>query len=822
MIDVEHLCPGCMGRWEDTKKPCPRCGFSWETENHSPRELPPFTILAGRYLLGTRIGAGGFGITYLGLDLAEEKPMAIKEFFPVSLAERREERVIALPGEDGRYFREALRSFRKEAELLSRFGGVEGIVRYLDYVQENETAYLVMEYVEGENLKQKMRRMEAPFSQEEALTLLYPILLAVDAMHRKNVLHRDISPENLILKPDGTLTLIDFGAAREYSLEEDENLTVILKRGYAPDEQYHSGSRQGPWTDLYACCAVLYQMVSGLLPQDASSRRQKDRLLPLDEIEGLEVTKGFARAIEKGMTIYATERYSSIGKLLSDLDPDGTFRAKLEREKAERTEKAEGTDADTAPRESQAEKRKKSLENKDAELAAALAAVQQYRKEKLPEIDMSVAEDPEPSRIDISGAEKAGEGRKTGKSGEAGQPAPEEEEEEDISRAKGIVIAVLLVLAIFAAVLIYSVGKWSSAEVPDVTGMTEGDAIYALGSELSPEGKVTIFQEYNDDTEVGVVFRQSPEAGERVSKKSNVEIYVSKGPSVEVPDVTGYFMDDARAGLEPDFQVHMEFSKVSADDPAGNGEILSQSLAPGEITGEGADITLTAAVKEVAGQELSSAEESFSELGFEVSVERRYSDDVEKDRVIECTYDMENARAELVVSDGPEHVAVPDLRGMSEEEAQAAAADAGLTAVLRNDKKFYSEYSRGTVAYQHLNPGTEVEAGSRIYYDTSAGVPSRGSVTLEASTTSVTLKKGGGSVAVTFYTSAVGGCICYTPAGINAQMGDWFEGQPFKIYLSADEVSASGMTQVYIYTGKMAQGTDVVVDYVNIDCTVID
>ena len=681
MIDVEHLCPGCMGRWEDTRKPCPRCGFSWETENHSPRELPPFTILAGRYLLGTRIGAGGFGITYLGLDLAEEKPVAIKEFFPVSLAERREEKVIALPGEDGRYFREALRSFRKEAELLSRFGGVEGIVRYLDYVQENETAYLVMEYVEGENLKQKMRRMEAPFSQEEALTLLYPILLAVDAMHRKNVLHRDISPENLILKPDGTLTLIDFGAAREYSLEEDENLTVILKRGYAPDEQYHSGSRQGPWTDLYACCAVLYQMVSGLLPQDAASRRQKDRLLPLDEIEGLEVTKGFARAIEKGMTIYATERYSSIGKLLSDLDPEGTFRAKLEKEKAARTEKAEEAerkDADTAPRESQAEKRKKSLENKDAELAATLAAVQQYRKEKLPEIDMSVVEDPELSRIDISGAEKTGERKEAGKTG---QPAPEEEEG-DTSRIRDIVIAAVLVLAIFAAALIYSVGKWSSAEVPDVTGMTEGDAIYALGSELSPEGKVTIFQEYNDDTEVGVVFRQSPEAGERVSKKSNVEIYVSKGPSVEVPDVTGYFMDDARAGLEPDFQVHMEFSKVSADDPAGNGEILSQSLAPGEITGEGADITLTVAVKEVAGQELSSAEESFSELGFEVSVEHRYSDDMEKDRVIECTYDMENARAELVVSDGPEHVAVPDLRGMSEEEAQAAAADAGLLSRL--------------------------------------------------------------------------------------------------------------------------------------------
>ena len=422
--------------------------------------------------------------------------VAIKEFFPVSLAERREEKVHPPAGRGWTVFPGSpaeLSQGSGSAVAVRRRGGHRPVIWIM--CRENETAYLVMEYVEGENLKQKMRRMEAPFSQEEALTLLYPILLAVDAMHRQNVLHRDISPENLILKPDGTLTLIDFGAAREYSLEEDENLTVILKRGYAPDEQYHSGSRQGPWTDLYACCAVLYQMVSGLLPQDASSRRQKDRLLPLDGIEGLEVTKGFARAIEKGMTIYATERYSSIGKLLSDLDPDGSLRAKLEKEKAARTEKAEKNDPGSVPRESQAEKRKKSLGNKDAELAAALAAVQQYRKEKLPEIDMSVAEDPEPSRIDISGAEKAGERKEAGKTG---QSAPEEEEEES-SRTKSIVMAVVLVLAIFAAVFIYSVGKWSSAEVPDMTGMTEEEAIYAVGSELSPEAEVTIFQEYNDD-----------------------------------------------------------------------------------------------------------------------------------------------------------------------------------------------------------------------------------------------------------------------------------------------------------------------------------
>ena len=321
MIDIHHLCPGCMGTWPDPAVPCPRCGFSWEELPPPGRALPPFTILAGRYLLGTRLGAGGFGITYLAMDLNEETPVAIKEFFPNSLASREDKQVLPLPGEEGRAFREALRSFRREGELMARFRGVKGIVSWRDTLEENGTAYLVMDYVPGETLMRRMRRTGTVFSQREALDLMGPILRAVDAMHQQHVLHRDISPENLILKPDGTLTLIDFGAAREFDLEEEENLTVILKRGYAPEEQYRSGSRQGPWTDLYACCAVLYQMVSGIRPQDAHQRREKDLLIPLDELEGVEVTHSFARAVEKGLTVHATERYPSIRALLEDLDP---------------------------------------------------------------------------------------------------------------------------------------------------------------------------------------------------------------------------------------------------------------------------------------------------------------------------------------------------------------------------------------------------------------------------------------------------------------------------------------------------------------------
>lgn len=322
MLDTRHLCPGCMSRWEDTKKPCPRCGFSWETGEPGGRELPPFTVLGGRYLLGKRIGAGGFGISYIALDLTEESLLAVKEFFPAGMAQRKGAEVVPEEDADEEDYQRARESFRREAELLARFAGTEGIVTYRDYLEENGTAYLVMDYVEGPNLKQALRERGKPFTQEEALELMKPILLAVDAMHRKWVIHRDISPENLIRKPDGTLTLIDFGAAREFSFAEQENLTVIVKRGYAPEEQYHSGSRQGPWTDLYACCAVLYQLVSGILPQDAAGRRETDELVPLKNLEGVQVTEAFSDAVAKGMTISAADRYPSIRELMQDLYPE--------------------------------------------------------------------------------------------------------------------------------------------------------------------------------------------------------------------------------------------------------------------------------------------------------------------------------------------------------------------------------------------------------------------------------------------------------------------------------------------------------------------
>ena len=319
MIDVKHLCPGCMGRWEDTSNPCPRCGFSWEKMRKGGRELEPFTILAGRYLLGVQIGAGGFGITYIAMDLDKEQPVAVKEFFPAALAVREGLRVAARPGEEGRYFREALRGFRREADLLSRFAGLKGIVSFRELTEENGTLYLVMDFVAGMTVKQYMRWSGRTFTEEQTLSLMRPVLEAVGEMHARGVLHRDISPENLICRPDGQLVLIDFGAAREYHPGEEENMTVILKHGYAPEEQYHAGSCQGPWTDIYACCAVIYQMISGIQPQDAAGRGERDLLTPLDRIGGLSVSSGTSGVIRRGMDLDIHARYRTVGELMGDL-----------------------------------------------------------------------------------------------------------------------------------------------------------------------------------------------------------------------------------------------------------------------------------------------------------------------------------------------------------------------------------------------------------------------------------------------------------------------------------------------------------------------
>lgn len=322
MIDIEHLCPGCMHQRKYLSQSCPNCGYP-NRQIHATGALPPLTILSGRYLLGYPVGKGGFGITYIAMDLPKEEIVAVKEFFPAKLAIRDEESDAVLPASEDKalYFRTGLKSFCEEGRLLQLCADIPAIVSFREMLRENETAYLVMDYVQGISLRKYMKQHREPFAEDQALELIRPIMEALSAMHRRGILHRDISPENLILGEDQRLTLIDFGAAREFSTDEEENLTIILKRGYAPEEQYHSGSRQGPWTDLYAACAVLYHMMTNILPQEAAARVESDQLTPLRRLPGFTFRESTCAALEKGLQVDPTERYADIPALIKELYP---------------------------------------------------------------------------------------------------------------------------------------------------------------------------------------------------------------------------------------------------------------------------------------------------------------------------------------------------------------------------------------------------------------------------------------------------------------------------------------------------------------------
>lgn len=387
MVDIDKLCPGCMQHLKDSNTTCPHCGYP-EKRLTVKDSLPIFSILAGKYLLGAPLGKGGFGITYIAMHLPDEKIVAIKEFFPANLAVRDTDNETVVPADDTKavYYRTGMKSFSEEGRILYLLSDIEHVIHVAKQIQANNTTYLVMEYVPGISLKKYMKQQQKLFSEQETLTLMQPILIALQAMHQKGILHRDISPENLMLSPDNTLTLIDFGAARTFSRSDDDNLTVILKRGYAPEEQYHSNSRQGPWTDLYAVCAVMYQMLTGILPQEASARAEEDHLTPISRIEGLSLSPSTCAALEKGLQMDPMERYPDIGALMKVLYPA----------KKEKTQEI----TDNSPKEThEMDASEKNAERpKQPESANASSAINTYDQVSVPAPDSTVREKEPPKK----------------------------------------------------------------------------------------------------------------------------------------------------------------------------------------------------------------------------------------------------------------------------------------------------------------------------------------------------------------------------------------------------------------------------------------
>ena len=278
------------------------------------------TRLIGRYTIEGVLGQGGFGITYLGIDELHEKKVAIKEFFPQGIVTRNIEYqdtvTVTFVGEKDNYEKGKER-FLKEARTMAKFSKDEGIVKALDFFEINNTAYIVMEYLEGVTLKQYLaenKRIDA----EDLVELLVPLIESLDEIHSQGLIHRDISPDNIMVLPDGRIKLMDFGAARDYTEFGEKSLSIVLKPGYAPPEQYQTHGVQGPWTDIYALCATMYKCITGENPPDAIERVMDDHLKKISAF-GIPVLPQIEEAIIKGMSVAAKDRYQNVGDFCEDL-----------------------------------------------------------------------------------------------------------------------------------------------------------------------------------------------------------------------------------------------------------------------------------------------------------------------------------------------------------------------------------------------------------------------------------------------------------------------------------------------------------------------
>nr|AGS53139.1 putative serine/threonine protein kinase [uncultured bacterium contig00040] len=244
--------------------------------------LRPGEYLGGRYVVGTVLGAGGFGVTYKAWDTVLGAVVAIKEFYPGGLVSRMpgQRAVVVFTGEKADSYRTQLTRFLDEARNMAKFAGEPNVIGVYNFFEENNTAYIVMEYLDGQTLKEYMAEKGGKLPEEEALHYIRPILEAVASIHSKKIIHRDLSPDNIFILRDGRVKVLDFGAARFSENPSGVTQTVVVKPGYAPPEQYRSKIKQGPWTDLYAAGATLYKMLTGLTPMESIDRMEKDAFRP--------------------------------------------------------------------------------------------------------------------------------------------------------------------------------------------------------------------------------------------------------------------------------------------------------------------------------------------------------------------------------------------------------------------------------------------------------------------------------------------------------------------------------------------------------------
>ncbi len=308
---ASELCMNCFnvkGQYEV----CPFCGYVEGTAQKQPHHLVPGTVLGNHFIVGTVIGSGGFGITYKCFDMTLGVIVAVKEFYPVGLVNRApgECRVGLLSGEKQKQYNAQLKRFLMEARSIAQFGKANDIVNVFDFFEENGTAYIIMEYIDGVLLEDYLKR-QGRMHPDVAISMTLRIIEAVKKIHSKGIIHRDISPDNIFITDENSIKIFDFGAAILSTSTEGCEGEEIIKMGYSAPEQYRTNSKQGFFTDVYSTGAIMYHMLTGNKPIESTEREYKDLLKSPLEL-GIKINSNIDRAVMEAMAVKPELRYQGI------------------------------------------------------------------------------------------------------------------------------------------------------------------------------------------------------------------------------------------------------------------------------------------------------------------------------------------------------------------------------------------------------------------------------------------------------------------------------------------------------------------------------
>lgn len=309
---MKKRCLNCMKEYDEQYDVCPHCGFIDGTLPRELYHLHPGEILHRRYIVGTVVDYGGFGVIYRVWDAQMDQMVAIKEYFPSGLVNRApgQKDVIVYSGKSKSIFENGLERYLMEARNMAAFSH-PNIVNLYDFFEENNTAYIVMEFLDGISLKTYLAQKNGKLSYQETIDITAAILNALDEIHRHNIIHRDISPDNIFLCSNEKIKLIDFGAARFSNVEKEETRSIVLKPGFAPPEQYRSKSLQGPFTDLYALGACMYRAITGVMPEESLSRMLEDHLKEPGELAA-DLPEHINNTIMKAMALSPEYRFQNV------------------------------------------------------------------------------------------------------------------------------------------------------------------------------------------------------------------------------------------------------------------------------------------------------------------------------------------------------------------------------------------------------------------------------------------------------------------------------------------------------------------------------